>query len=86
MRLIGRLVRRKQWQDMAPAEKIGNALMAIVEVALVTIALLDLWHRPAERVNGKKRTWAMIAFIQPFGPIIYFIFGPKRRVPASVSG
>jgi phospholipase D-like protein len=83
MRLIGRLVPRKQWQDMAPAEKIGNVLMAVVEVALVTWALVDLSHRPAEAINGKKRTWVLASLIQPFGPVIYLLFGRKTMPVAS---
>lgn len=77
-RFMRRLIPRKRWEDLSPAQKVGNLLMAIVELTLVSLALWDLWHRPAEAINGKKRTWALASLIQPIGPIIYFIFGRKR--------
>jgi hypothetical protein len=77
-RFMRRLMPRKSWHELSPVQKVGNIVTAAIELTLVILALRDLAHRPAEAINGKKRTWAMVTLIQPFGPIIYFIFGRKR--------
>ncbi len=75
---------RKRWQDLSLAQKTGNILMAGVELVLTSVALWDIAHRPVGEINGKKRMWVMTSFIQPIGPIIYFLFGRKMgKEPAS---
>jgi len=64
---------------MSPVQRTTDAVLGIVEFILTAWALWDIRQRPADRINGKKRTWIMTSFIQPFGPIIYFIFGRKRE-------
>ncbi len=85
-RIFRRMVPRKRWADMSPAQRTGNVLMAVVETALVVLALLDLRRRPANEIRGSKRMWAMTAFIQPFGPVIYFIFGRKKPTLSADAG
>ena len=77
MRFARRLIPRKRWEDMSDAERAGNILIASVDFALVLWALVDLWHRPAAAINGRKRIWVLTSLIQPFGPIIYLLFGRK---------
>src|SRR5436309_3055734 len=73
--IFRRAMPRKRWADMSPAQKARNMLVAAVEVTMVAFALADLRRRPASEIRGSKRIWAMTTFIQPFGPVIYFIFG-----------
>jgi hypothetical protein len=52
--------------------------MGLVELIFTSMALWDLGHRPAAQVRGKKLVWGLLAFVQPFGPISYLLFGRKR--------
>ena len=72
------IMSRRNWKEMSPVQKVGNVLMAAVELVLVTLALWDISHRPDNEINGKKRNWVMASLIQPVGPIIYFMFGRKK--------
>ena len=68
---------RKQWKDFSPAQKLGAILAGIVQVSLLAAALVDIRRRPVAQVRGPKWAWAMVAFINFFGPISYFLFGRK---------
>ena len=70
--------RRKSWKEMSPVQRGTNIVLAVVQFVLTGWALWDIGHRPADQINGKKPTWVMASFIQPIGPVIYFIFGRKR--------
>lgn len=48
-----------------------------LEVALTTIALVDLVRRPSEEVRGPKVLWALGCVVQPIGPMIYLAFGRR---------
>jgi len=70
---------QKSWADRSPAEKAASIVLGVVNIILVVLALLDLRRRPASEINGRKWFWVIVALIQPFGPIAYFIFGRKRH-------
>ena len=72
-------VARKRWADMSPGQRTGTIVLAAVECAILVLALLDLRRRPAIEIRGSKLIWVLATFVQPFGPIAYFIFGRKRR-------
>ena len=50
--------------------------LIVLQLALVGVGLFDL-TRPDRRVKGgNKLVWGLvIAFIQFFGPLVYFLFG-----------
>lgn len=51
--------------------------LILIQVALLTAALLDLWRRP--RTRGPKWLWViLILFVQMLGPIAYFVFGREE--------
>ena len=77
-------LRRRSWREMSSAQKAANIVLAVVESILTAWALLDIKNRPEGQINGKKRIWVMTSFIQPVGPIIYFIFGRKREEPVQL--
>lgn len=53
--------------------------IAILELALIVFALVDLLRREPERVRGSKVMWALIILlITTIGPICYFIIGRKE--------
>lgn len=69
---------RKKWSELPPARKARIVGQVVIQCALTAWTLWDLNHRPASQINGDKRWWVLAAFIQPFGPIAYLIFGRKR--------
>lgn len=50
--------------------------LVVLQLALVGVGLYDL-TRPDRRVRGgNKLVWGLvIAFVQFFGPLVYFLFG-----------
>ena len=51
------------------------SVAAVVEVAMTLAAWRDLASRPAERVRGSRRLWALAVLVQPVGPVAYFAMG-----------
>jgi hypothetical protein len=68
----------KKWSDLTPGQRAGAVAMMVVQVSLLIAALVDIRRRPAEQINGSKRLWVGVAFINFIGPIAYFVFGRKR--------
>jgi hypothetical protein len=69
---------KKQWTDLSPEKRAAVIVTGLVQVALLILALTDIRRRPADQINGNKRLWTLMAFINFIGPITYFIFGRKR--------
>ena len=78
-------MRPKQWQDLTDAQRRGIAIMGVLQLALLAAALIDIRRRPADAINGSKRLWTMVVFVNFIGPIAYFLFGRKRPAPARVA-
>ena len=74
----------KQWQDLTDRQKRGIVLLGALQITLLVAALIDLRRRPADAINGSKRLWTAVVFINGIGPIAYFVVGRKRPVPAHV--
>jgi len=68
-----------KWSEMSPATKTRLIVQVVIQCVLTAWTLWDLKNRPASQINGDKRWWVLGAFIQPFGPIAYLIFGRKRK-------
>jgi hypothetical protein len=75
----------KQWQDLTDRQKRGIVLLGAFQLALLVAALIDIRRRPAAEINGSKRLWTMVVFINGIGPIAYFVFGRKRQAPARIT-
>jgi hypothetical protein len=71
---------RKHWKDLSPWQRIGIFVGVSIQISLLVSALWDIRRRPAEQIRGPKPLWAVVAFVNYFGPIAYFLFGRK---PAS---
>jgi bacteriorhodopsin len=69
---------KRRWADLSAGQRgaIGGA--AVVQVALLVAALLDLRRRPARKVRGDKRLWAAASFVNYIGPLAYFAYGRRR--------
>lgn len=72
---------RKNWADLSPFQKSMVVLLGFVQVTLLIAALVDIRKRSPEEINGDKRLWTLMAFVNYIGPISYFLFGRKPAQP-----
>ena len=70
----------KKWSDLSTRQRRVISVVGAVEAVMTVAALVDLGRRPASRVRGPKAALIVGAFVQPVGPIVYFVLG---RRPAS---
>jgi hypothetical protein len=75
----------KQWQDFTDRQKRGIMVLGVLQLALLAAALIDIRRRPVEEINGSKRLWTMVVFINGIGPIAYFLLGRKRPASAGIA-
>ena len=71
-------MRQKQWKDLSVVQKRSLVLLGALQLVLLAAALIDIRRRPAEAINGSKRLWTAVVFVNFIGPISYFLFGRKR--------
>jgi Phospholipase_D-nuclease N-terminal len=71
-------MRQKQWKDLTVAQKRSLVLLGVLQLVLLAAALIDIRRRPADAINGSKRLWTAVVFVNYIGPISYFLFGRKR--------
>ena len=67
----------KKWADLSARQRRLIVAGGVVQVALQTVALVDLVKRPAGEVNGPKAAWVAASFVNFAGPIAYFMFGRR---------
>ena len=68
----------KRWSDLTTRQQTAIQIGAAVQISLLVTALWDMWHRPAEEINGDRRLWTLASFVNFVGPLAYFLFGRKR--------
>lgn len=69
---------KKRWSDMSPGQRAATIAGSVVQVTLLAAALWDISHRPDGAINGSKKAWTAVSFVNFIGPIAYFMFGRKR--------
>jgi hypothetical protein len=47
--------------------------LVVVQIALLVAALADIRRRPADNINGSKKLWVGLSFINFVGSIAYFL-------------
>ena len=70
---------KKKWSDYSKRSRALIVAVGVVEVGLLVAALIDIRRRPADQIEGSKRMWTGLVFIDIAGPIAYFVFGRRRR-------
>ena len=75
--LTGALRRKKRWSEFSRRQRQAILVGAALEIVMTKIALRDLVRRPKGQVRGPKAAWALALFVQPVGPISYFLFGRR---------
>ena len=69
---------RKKWSELSGRSRTLVVAVGVVEVVLLAVTLIDIKRRPADQINGSKRMWTALAFINIVGPIAYFTLGRRR--------
>jgi hypothetical protein len=72
------MTNKKGWSELTTAQKRGIVLSGAAQIALLTVALVDIYRRPKEEIRGNKLLWTLVSFINFVGPISYFLFGRRR--------
>lgn len=68
---------KRQWADLSARERTVVVLLGALQLTLSGAAWADLATRPANQVNGRKRTWAWVIAINFVGPVAYFRRGRR---------
>ena len=69
---------KKRWSDLTGPQRGATIAAGAVQVSLLVAALADLRRRPSAQVNGSKKLWAAVSFVNFVGPLAYFAFGRRR--------
>ena len=77
---------KKQWKDLSGATRLRIMLLGLVQIALLGVALWDIRRRPAAQINGNKKMWYSLVFINYIGPIAYFLVGRKSTTNLAING
>ena len=72
---------KKKWSELSSPAKVGSVVIGVIQVSLMIAALVDIYRRPAEEINGSKAMWTGLAFINTVVPIAYFVKG-RKHLPA----
>ena len=70
----------KNWSGLTAREKAPFVVRGIVQFAMLAAALANIYHHPAEEINGDKWLRSAVALVNfmGIGPIAYFLFPRKR--------
>jgi ABC-2 type transport system ATP-binding protein len=71
--------------SLSPALVVGLVVLAAVELGLLAWALVDLYRRPKDQINGgTKIPWLVLCLLlQIIGPVVYLVAGRERQAPAA---
>ena len=79
--------RKKHWSDLSRSQQAGTVVIGALQIGLQAWALWDIAHRSDAEINGNRKLWVALSFVNFVGPIAYFAFGRKRAAaPAAESG
>lgn len=68
---------KKRFRDLPPRSRTAIRAATVVQIGLQAAALIDIARRPASEINGGKRKWVALSFVNFLGPIAYFLKGRK---------
>ena len=73
---------RRRWNSLSKRTRVLLVTAAVADGALRVAALIDIQHRPASQIRGRKGMWAVaMALVSSAGivPVSYFVFGQRRE-------
>jgi hypothetical protein len=68
---------KKTWSELTVGQRRAISVAGVAEATITAAALWDLARRPADDVRGPKSMWVLAAFVQPVGPVAYFLGGRR---------
>ena len=68
----------RRWSELSRGQRRTVVALGAAQLSLQAAALIDLARRPAAEVNGDKRVWAAVTFVNWAGPLAYFARGRRR--------
>ncbi len=72
------MVAKRKWSELSRCSRRLIVVTGAVEGALLVATLIDIKRRSADQINGSKRMWTALAFVNIVGPIAYFAVGRRR--------
>lgn len=69
---------KKRWNDLSSGARGAIIAAGSVQIGLFFTAQRDLRRRPADQINGSKRAWTALSFVNFIGPIAYLTVGRRR--------
>jgi hypothetical protein len=72
------MTQKRSWSELGPSSRAAIIAGAVVQLGLLGAALADLRRRRDEEINGPRRLWIAVSFVNVIGPIAYFVFGRRR--------
>ena len=72
------MTQKRSWNELGPAPRAAIIAAGVVQLGLLGAALTDLRRRRDDQINGPRRLWVAVSFVNFFGPIAYFVFGRRR--------
>jgi hypothetical protein len=70
---------KKSWSELPRWQRVTTMVLAPIEVALTTVAVVDLARRPDRQIHGPKALWWPLILIQPVGPVAYLTWARHRQ-------
>jgi hypothetical protein len=68
----------RSWSELPRWQQVATAVLAPIEVALTTVAMIDLARRPSRQIRGPKALWWPLVLVQPVGPVAYLVWARHR--------
>ena len=68
------------WGGLSKPQQGAIVVLAVAEIILTKVSLIDLARRPSSEVRGPKILWLLACAVQPVGPVAYLTLG---RIAAS---
>ena len=75
---------KKKWSERSGRSRTLIVVAGAAQTALLVATLIDIKRRPASQINGSKRVWTALAFVDIIGPVAYFTCGRRRQRGAAV--
>lgn len=68
----------KKWSELSSGQRSAIKILAVSELALKVLMLVDIKRRPASQIRGPKVAWRLAAAVNTIGPVSYFLFGRRK--------
>ena len=60
----------KKWSDLSEGQRNAIKILAVAELTLKILMLLDIRRRPASEIRGPKQAWRAASIVNTIGPVL----------------